>query len=99
MAVTHVIQEGLWLKSLFIAIHIPSPLPIIIEMDNTGTIALSKEARNHIHSKHIDIHYHFIHGHIEHGTFLLKWRPSHHNMSDILTKALPCPLFLKHLTV
>jgi hypothetical protein len=98
MAVTHVIQEGLWLKSLLIELHVPLSLAIIIHMDNTGAISLSKEARNHIRSKHINVHYHFICIHIEQHTFLPKWLPSHKNTADILTKALPRPLFLKHLT-
>lgn len=85
MVVTHVIQEGLWLKSLLVQLHVPFNLPIIIHMDNTGAISLSKEARNHIRSKHIDVHYHFIRIHIEKNTFLPKWLPSHMNMADILT--------------
>jgi hypothetical protein len=98
MAVTHVIQEGLWLKSLLIELQVPLSLPIIIHMDNTGVISLSKEARNHIRSKHIDVPYHFIRIHIEQHTYLPKWLPSDKNTTDILTKALPRPLFLKHLT-
>lgn len=98
MAMTHAIQEGLWLTSLFTTLHLYLPLPVIIEMDNTGAITLSTEARNHIHSKHIDVRYLFIREHIAKDTFLLKWLPSHRNMADILMKALARPLFLKHLT-
>jgi hypothetical protein len=97
MAITHAIQKGLWLRSMFNELHIPLSLPVIIHIDNTGTIALSKEAKNHIRSKHIDVHYHFIRGHIERGTFLPEWLPSHRNTADILTKALPRPLFLKYI--
>jgi hypothetical protein len=97
MAITHVIQEGLWLKSLFVALHLPLTMPLVIHMDNTGAIALSKEARNHIRSKHIDVRYHFIRGHVSQGTFVPTWLPSHANIADIFTKALTHPLFLKHL--
>lgn len=97
MAATHVIQEGLWIKSLLVALHVNIPFPIIIHMDNTGAISLSAEARNHIRSKHIDVRYHFIREHVERGTFLLTWVPSHKNTADILTKALPRPLFEKHM--
>jgi hypothetical protein len=97
MAITHAIQKGLWLCSMFNELHIPLSLPVIIHIDNTGTITLLKEAKNHIRSKHIDVHYHFIRGHIERGTFLPEWLPSHRNMADILTKALPRPLFLKYI--
>lgn len=97
MAVTHAIQEGLWLKSLLIQLHIPLTFPILIYMDNTGAILLSTEAHNHIQSKHIDVRYLFIREHIEKGMFLLKWLPSHMNTADIFTKALLHPLFKKHL--
>jgi hypothetical protein len=97
MAITHVIQEGLWLKSLFTALHLPLTLPLVIHMDNTSAITLSKEACNHIRSKHIDVRYHFIRGHVSHGTFVPTWLPSHANISDIFTKALARPLFTKHL--
>jgi len=66
-------------------------------MDNTGAISLSKEAKNHENSKHIDIRYHFIRECIENGVFLPHWLPSHRNVADILMKALPRPLFVKHL--
>lgn len=97
MAVTHVMQEGLWLKSFVMELHIPITFPIVIYMDNTGAISLSKEAKNHIRSKHIDIRYHFIREWIEKGVFLPYWLPSHRNVADILTKALPRPLFTKHV--
>lgn len=97
MVVTHILQEGLWLKSLLTQLHITLPLPILVYMDNTGAISLSTEARNHIWSKHIDVRYLFIREHIEQGTFLLKWLPSHMNTADIFTKALVRPLFEKHL--
>lgn len=98
MAVTHALQEGIWIKSLFISLHISLLLPIIMYMDNTGAIFLSKEAKNNIHSKHIDIRYHFICEYIKNSTFLPYWIPSHRNIADILTKALPCPLFQQHTT-
>lgn len=98
MAMTHVIQEGLWLQSLFNELHLPVTLPITIYMDNTGAISLSKEAKHHARSKHIDVRYHFIREHIANGTFVPKWIPSHNNTADILTKALARPLFLKHST-
>lgn len=98
MAVTHALQEGIWIKSLFTALRVPLLLPITLYMDNTGAISLSKEAKNNIRSKHIDIRYHFIREYIENGIFLPYWIPSHRNIADILTKALPRPLFVQHTT-
>jgi hypothetical protein len=97
MAVTHSVQEGIWLRSLFGELAIPVHLPITISVDNTGAIALSKESKFHSRSKHIDIRYHFIRTHIENGTFLPVWLSTHQNIADILTKPLPRHVFLKHL--
>lgn len=98
MAITHALQEGIWLKSLFTALHVSLRLPIILYVDNTEAISLSKEPKNHGHFKHIDIRYHFIREYIENGVVLPNWFSSHRNIADILTKALPRPLFLKHAT-
>ena len=95
MAVTHVIQEGLWLKSLFAELSIPSSTPINIFLDNTGAIALSAAAKFHQRTKHIDIRYHFIREHVNDGIFRLIWLPTYKNIADILTKPLPRPIFSK----
>jgi len=73
MAITHVIQEGLWIQSLFNELHLTLVVLVVIHIDNTGGISLSKEAKIAYPSKHIDVRYHFIRGHIENGTFLPKW--------------------------
>ena len=95
MAVTHVVQEGLWLRSLFSELSLSFQVPIRIFLDNTGAIALSMAAKFHQRTKHIDIQYHFICEHVDNGTFPLIWLPMHKNISDILTKPLPQPVFSK----
>jgi hypothetical protein len=97
MAVTHALQEGIWLKSLFAELCIPLSLPIVLYMDNTGAISLSRDAKHHNWSKHIDIRYHFIREYIENGIFSPCWVPSHKNIADVLMKALPRPLFATHV--
>jgi hypothetical protein len=96
MALTAVIQDGLWLQSFFTCAKIPISLPLQLFTDNTGAVALSKEAANHIHTKHIDLRYHFIRRHIEEGTFLPIWLSTHKNVANIFTKSLPRPLFIHH---
>ena len=95
MAVTHVVQEGLWLRPLFSELSLPFQAPIRIFLDNTGVIALSTAAKFHQCTKHIDIQYHFIREHVDNGTFHLIWLPTHKNILDILTKPLPQPIFSK----
>jgi hypothetical protein len=97
MAVTHIIQEGLWLCSLFTELAILFALPIKVYLDNTGAIALSTATKFHQCSKHIDLRYHFIREHIDNNIFQLIWVPSHSYIADILTKPLPRPAFIKLL--
>jgi hypothetical protein len=94
MALTGTIQDSLWIKSFCECLKITLTLPLHFYTDNTGTIALSEEAANHTYTKHIDLRYHFIRGHIEAGTFLLILVSTYCNSADILTKALPHPLLL-----
>jgi hypothetical protein len=93
MATTHVIQEGLWLRSLLTELSVPFSIPVPMYLDNSGAIALSSAAKFHQHSKHINIRYHFIHEHVDNAIFSLVWLPSHRNITDILTKALAKPAF------
>lgn len=96
MALTSAIQDGLWLQSFFTCLSIPLSLPMQLFADNAGAIALSKEAANHIRTKHIDLRYHFIRRHIECNTFLPIWISTHKNTADIFTKVLPRPAFIHH---
>jgi hypothetical protein len=96
MALTAAIQDGIWLQSFFRCLNFVIPLPLQLFADNAGAIALLKEAVNHIHTKHIDLHYHFIHHHIEKGTFVPVWVSTHKNTADIFTKELPHPAFMHH---
>jgi hypothetical protein len=96
MALTAAIQDGIWLQSFFGCLSIPLSLPLQLFADNAGAIALSKEAANHVHTKHIDLRYHFIRRHIEVNTFTPVWLSTHKNTADILTKVLPHPAFNLH---
>ena len=96
MAIAAAFQEGLWLRSFFELLDIPIPTPIHLYIDNAGTVALSKEASTNNRTKHIDIHFHFCRSHIESGIFSTEWLSSSKNTADILTKALPHPLFQRH---
>jgi len=97
MAIAAAFQEGLWLRSFFELLDIPIPTPIRLYVDNAGAVALSKEASTNNRTKHIDIRFHFCRNHIESGTFSTEWLSSSKNTADILTKALPRPLFQRHV--
>ena len=98
MAIASALQEGLWLRTFFQLLNIPFPTPIRLYVDNAGAIAVSREASNNHRTKHIDIRFHFCHTHIESGIFSTDWLASVKNIADILTKALPRPLFSRHVS-
>ena len=56
--------------------------------DHQGAIALAKNPANQLHTKHIQLHYHFIHFAISDGHILLDYIPTSQMAADRLTKGL-----------
>ena len=61
----------------------------MIKTDSQGTIALTKNPKQHPKTKHIDIWYHFVQDLIEKGIIKLEYCPMANMVADILTKGLP----------
>ena len=59
-----------------------------INCDNQGAIALSKDNKFHVQTKHINICYHFICEVVEDGKIQVKYIPTDDNVADIFTKPL-----------
>jgi hypothetical protein len=53
-----------------------------------GAIALVKDNKFHVRTKHIDLQYHFIHEAVEDSKIELNYIPTNDNAADIFTKAL-----------
>ena len=62
-----------------------------VKSNQNVTIALTCNHQYHVHTKHIDMHYHFIHWVMENRTLHLIYCPT----ADMLTKVLPS-LKVKH---
>ncbi|TFY63604.1 hypothetical protein EVJ58_g3163 [Rhodofomes roseus] len=91
MAMTHSSKHGIWLRRLLIELNelvSESEIATPIFVDNKSSIDLSKEARFHARTKHIDVQHHFIRERVEDGTFVVMHVPSHLNIADGLTKPL-----------
>jgi len=92
----HAMKEVLWIR-FFLTIHqFPIPRPFLILCDNQSALTLVQSEAISSHSKHIDVHYHFIHDHVSNSSFSTTWIPTSDMTADILTKPLLSSLFLQH---
>lgn len=89
VAATHAVKGAMWLCSFVGEIFGPVVDATTLFCDNQSGIALAKDSKFHAHTKHIDIHYHFIRYIIEDGTINLIYCLMDEMVADTLTKALP----------
>ena len=89
IALTHTVKEAPWLHTFLSELWGAPYGSMTINCDNKGAIVLSKDNKFHVRTKHIDIHYHFIHDCVGNGKVLVKYILSKDNILDIFTKALP----------
>ncbi|KAI3759537.1 hypothetical protein L6452_07424 [Arctium lappa] len=61
-------------------------IPILC--DSKSAIAISANPVQHSKTKHIDIRYHFLKHHVEHGTIDMYFVPTDYQLADLFTKAL-----------
>jgi len=91
VAVTYAAKEALWLCSLLSQLFDTNLEPTTLFSDNQSAIALTKDHQYHARTKHIEIHFHFIHWIVENGSLCLIYCPTEDMVADALTKALPSP--------
>ena len=93
VAQTHVAKEAIWLRNFVSEIQGESSGPLTMLCNNQGAIMLAKDNKFHSQTKHINLHYHFIHEAVEDKKIFIKYIPSSDNITDIFTKALAQPKF------
>ena len=69
----HAAKEGIWLRIFMKEIWGGEEKPLTISCDNQGAIALAKDSKFHVRTKHIDLWYHFIHEAVKHGKIQVKY--------------------------
>ncbi|GKA88025.1 hypothetical protein Tco_0809789, partial [Tanacetum coccineum] len=84
----------LWMKSQLSDYEIYYKM-VPIFCDNTSSIAISNNPVLHSRTKHIDIRYHFIKGHILKGGIELHFIPTEYQLDDIFTKPMDEPNFIR----
>lgn len=89
ISMVHAMHKAIWICLLLILLSmlVPQPFPLICY--NRSAINIAKSDSTNSHSKHIDIHYHFIYEHFLSGSFKLTWVLTSDMVMDILIKALP----------
>jgi hypothetical protein len=92
---THASKEGVWLKTFVKEIARYDIGALTIKADNQGVIALAKDNKFHARTKHINLHYHFVHEAVEDGKIKMVYILTSENISDIFMKALLRPKFTK----
>ena len=95
IALSHAVQESIFLVELFSNETGSSHNTVFLFADNQGAISLAKNPVYHQKSKHISIKYHFIGSHIENGSVKLMYIPSEENLADIFTKPMTKDKLLK----
>ena len=97
IAAMHTMKEALWLCLFIGEVLVPLNEPITLFSDNQFAITLTKDHQYHAHTKHIDIHFHFIHWVVDNSKIHLVFCPTNDMVTNTLTKALPSPK-VKHFT-
>jgi hypothetical protein len=88
MDVSQASFETLWLCKLLVGLVGVQLRPTLIYCDNQSCIKISENPVFHDRSKHIDIHYHFIHDYVQRGSIELQYISTDEHVVYILTKAL-----------
>ena len=91
------ICEGIWLLKLLKELGTNQEDHFEVLCDNQSAIQIAKNPVQHDRTKHVEIDRHFIADQVNKKTATLSYIPSEGQIADILTKALPKPVFNKFL--
>jgi hypothetical protein len=84
-----------WICSVLMGVGILLELPIPVYMDNLGVMQALNNVTHASSAKHIEIRMFWMKDEVEKGIFELFHVLSELNLADVMTKALPKPLFWK----
>ena len=80
--------EAVWLKRILKYLGVPIKVLIPLYCDNMSNIHLARNPVFHAHTKHIEVHYHFIRDRVQAGDVDLQHINTNLQTADIFTKAL-----------
>jgi hypothetical protein len=82
------VQEALWLRQILSEFGFQQQHPTSLWCDNQSVIKLAKDPFQHQHSKHIELHMHFIRNLIHDQVIEVLFFPTEDQVADIFTKSL-----------
>nr|GEV26426.1 hypothetical protein [Tanacetum cinerariifolium] len=91
--VANVVAKTAWLQNLLLELHAPLTTSTIVYYDNVSVVYLSTNPVQHQHTKHIEIHIHFVRDYVASGQVHVLHVPSRFQYADIFTKGLLSALF------
>ncbi len=93
IAVSKAGKELIWLQALLTELgYRPEGLSKLL-CDNSAAVLLCADQAFHDQTKHLDVRYHWIWGHVEDRKIIVTRVATSDNIADGLTKALPAPAF------
>ena len=88
VALSEVVSEVKYIRELIKIFDINVNQPTKIYEDNSGAINIANNGNFTKNSKHIEIHYHFVHENVRDGLINVCKIDSNENVADIFTKTL-----------
>lgn len=85
----------LWLESLLTELRFPLTIPSTLWCDNIFATYLAANPIFHSRSKHLKIDFHFVQYLVAKKILHVHLISTREQLADVLTKALPIPLFLE----
>ena len=96
MALSEATKELIFVLQLLKAMKINVTLPIVVNVDNMGTVFMSRNISTTGRSKHIDVRTKYVNEYVEDGVLKIVYVKSEENDADIFTKNLGGELHGKH---
>ena len=94
-AVVNASKEAMWLRQILSEFGFQQQHPTTLWCDNQSAIQLAKDPVQHQHSKHIELHMHFIRNLIHDHILEVQYCRTDDQIADIFTKALTEAKFSK----
>ena len=95
-ALAHTAADIAWVRNILKDLGVFLTNPPSIHCDNMSAIALSANPVFHSRIKHLDTDYHFVRERVQQGDLEVLYIPIEDQTTDILTKGLQSPSFIRH---